>query len=88
MSKVKRKKDRIENADRHLMEEYDRCIALLDEAWSSMLEIRGLKEIVRANRGGMEAFPGQAHWNRMMGVLMIELTRDKECWKRRLEGRG
>lgn len=85
MSKAKRKKDRIKNADRHLMEEYDRCIALLDEAWSSMLEIRGLKEIIRENRSGMEALPGQAHWNGMMGALMIELTRDKERWKRRLE---
>lgn len=61
---------------------------LLDEAWSSMHEIRGLKEIIRENRSEMEALPGQAHWNRMMGALMIELTRDREYWKRRLEGRG
>ena len=87
MSKAKRKKSRIENADRHLMEEYDRCIALLDEAWSSMLEIRGLKEIIRTDRGGMKAPFSQAHWNKMIGTLMIELTRDKACWKRALEER-
>lgn len=88
MSKAKRKADRIENADRYLMEEYDRCIALLDETWNSMLEIRGLKEIIRKNRSEMMALPDQAHWNRMMGALMTELTRDKEYWERRLERRG
>lgn len=87
MSKAKRKKDRIENADRHLMEEYDRCIALLDEAWSSMHKIRGLKEIVRENRGGMDVPFSQTHWNGMMSALIIELTGDRENWRRRLEGR-
>ena len=87
MSKVKRKKDRIENADRHLMKEYDRCIALLDEAWSSMHEIRGLKEIIRGSMDGMDVPFSQTHWNEMMSALMIGLTRDRENWKRRLEGR-
>lgn len=87
MSKAKRKKDRIENADRHLMEEYDRCIALLDEAWSSMHEIRGLKEIIRMSMDGMDVPFSQTHWNEMMSALMIELTGDRENWRRRLEGR-
>ena len=89
MSKAKRKKDRIENADRHLMEEYDRCIALLDEAWSSMHKIRGLKEIIRGSMDGMDVPFRQTHWNwnEMMSVLMIELTGDRESWRRRLEGR-
>ena len=87
MSKAKRKKDRIENADRHLMEEYDRCIALLDEAWGSMHEIRGLKEIIRGSMDGMDVPFSQTHWNGMMSALMIELTGDRENWRRRLEGR-
>lgn len=88
MSKAKRKADRIENADKYLMEEYDRCIALLDEAWSSMLKIHGFKEIIRRDRSEMKALPSQAHWNMMMGALITELTRDKEYWERRLERRG
>ena len=87
MSKAKRKKDRIENADRHLMKEYDRCIALLDEAWSSMHEIRGLKEIIRGSMDGMDVPFSQTHWNGVMATLMIELTGDRESWRRRLEGR-
>ena len=87
MSKAKRKKDRIENADRHLMKEYDRCIALLDEAWSSMHKIRGLKEVIRGSMEGMDVPFSQTHWNGVMATLMIELTGDRESWRRRLEGR-